>query len=45
VTRIISPRFIHDAHVGFVAFFFLAWIWFGLGVWKRYLCVMQSLQC
>jgi len=45
LTRIITPRFVHDAHIGFVAFFFLAWLWFGLGVWKRYLCVQQGLQC
>lgn len=45
VTRAISPRFIHDAHVGLVAFFILGCFWFGLGAWKRYLCVMQSLQC
>ena len=44
-TRFITPRFIHDAHVGFVAFFILACLWFGLGVWKRYLCVTHGLQC
>ena len=45
LTRIVTPRIIHDAHVGLVAFFFLACIWFGLGVWKRYLCVTHGLQC
>ena len=44
-TRFITPRFIHDAHVGFVAFFILACLWIGLGVWKRYLCVTHGLQC
>ena len=45
LTRIITPRFIHDAHVGLVAFFFLACLWYGLAIWKRYLCVQQGLQC
>jgi hypothetical protein len=44
-TRAVSPRFIHDAHIGLVAFFLLTCLWFGLGVWKRYLCAVQSLQC
>ena len=45
LTRILSPRFIHDAHIGLVAFFFLAWMWVGLAFWKRYLCTLQNLQC
>ena len=45
LTRIISPRFIHDAHIGLVAFFFLVWIWFGLAVAKHYLCAAHGLQC
>ena len=44
-TRAITPRFIHDAHVGLVAFFFLACLWFGLAVAKHSMCVAQSLQC
>ena len=44
-TRVISPRFIHDAHIGLVAFFLLGCLWFGLGLWKRYLCVIQGVQC
>ena len=43
--RIISPRFIHDAHIGMVAFFFLALMWVGLAFWKRYLCTLHNLQC
>ena len=43
--RAVTPRFIHDAHIGLVAFFFLAWIWVGLAFWKRYLCTLQNLQC
>ena len=45
LTRIVTPRFIHDAHIGLVAFFFLGCLWFGLQIWKRYLCAMHSLQC
>ena len=26
-TRIITPRFVHDSHVGLVAFMLLLWIW------------------
>jgi hypothetical protein len=44
-TRIITPNFIHDAHIGFVAFFILAWLWVGLAAAKRYMCVAQGLQC
>jgi hypothetical protein len=45
LTRIITPRFVHDAHVGFVAFFILAWLWLGLALAKRYMCAAQGLQC
>jgi hypothetical protein len=44
-TRVITPRFVHDAHVGFVAFFILIWLWFGLAVAKHYMCTSQGLQC
>jgi hypothetical protein len=44
-TRAITPRFIHDAHIGMVAFFLLFWAWIGLEFWKRYLCVTRGLQC
>ena|SRR5688572_7912568 len=44
-TRFISPRFVHDAHIGLVAFFILAWLWIGLAVAKRHMCVAQGLQC
>ena len=43
--RFITPRFVHDAHIGLVAFFFLFWLWIGLEFWKRYLCVTNGLQC
>ena len=45
VTRIITPRFVHDAHIGFVAFFILAWLWLGLAVAKHYMCAAQGLPC
>ena len=44
-TRFITPRFVHDAHVGLVAFFILAWLWFGLAVVRHHLCVAQGLPC
>ena len=45
LTRAITPRFVHDAHVGFVSFFLLACLWLGLAFAKRYLCFVQGLQC
>jgi hypothetical protein len=44
-TRIITPRFIHDAHVGLVAFFILICLWMGLAIVKHNMCVAQGLQC
>ncbi len=44
-TRLISPRFIHDAHIGLVAFFLVLWLWIGLAFWKHSLCTAQGLQC
>jgi len=44
-TRIITPRFIHDAHVGLVAFILIVWLWIALAGCKRYLCVSQWIQC
>lgn len=45
VARTISPRFIVDAHIPFVAFFLLFWLWITLAVLKRYVCVTNGLQC
>ncbi len=45
VSRAISPRFIVDAHIPFVAFFLLFWLWIALAVLKRYVCVTNGLQC
>ncbi len=45
ITRVITPRFIVDAHIPFVAFFLLFWLWIALAVLKRYLCLTNGLQC
>lgn len=43
--RVITPRFIIDKHIPFVTFFLLFWLWIGLAVAKRYVCLAQSLNC
>lgn len=43
--RFIAPRFIVDAHIPFLTFFLLFWIWAALIIGKRYLCATQGLQC
>ena len=45
LTRAIAPRFVHDAHIGLLAFFFLLWLWLGLAYTKNHLCVARGLQC
>jgi len=40
-----TPRFVHDAHIGLLAFFILVWLWLGLAFAKRYLCISQGLDC
>jgi len=45
LTRIITPRVVHDAHGGLIAFFLLAWLWLGLALAKHHMCVAQGLQC
>lgn len=45
LVRWITPRFIIDQHVPFVTFFLLFWLWIGLAVAKRYVCVSQGLAC
>jgi hypothetical protein len=35
--RFISPRAILDAHIPFVTFFLLVWLWIGLAAAKQYL--------
>lgn len=43
--RFITPRFIVDAHIPFLAFFLLFWIWVAVSIAKRYVCATQGLQC
>ncbi|HVL77300.1 MAG TPA: hypothetical protein VM406_14905 [Noviherbaspirillum sp.] len=43
--RFVTPRFIIDAHIPFVTFFLLFWIWIALAAFKRYVCVTQGLVC
>jgi hypothetical protein len=45
VVRVITPRFIIDRHIPFVTFFLLFWLWIGLAVAKRYVCVSNGLAC
>ena len=45
VVRVITPRFILDRHLPFVAFFLLFWLWIGLAFAKRYVCVVNGLAC
>ena len=45
LARIISPRFVPDAHVPWIAFFILFWVWLGLGIAKHALCAAKGLQC
>ncbi|MEW6119231.1 MAG: hypothetical protein AB1593_03990 [Pseudomonadota bacterium] len=43
--RFVTPRAILDAHVPWVAFFVLLWMWIGLAVAKRHLCGLHGLAC
>lgn len=43
--RIVTPPFIIDKHIPFVTFFLLFWLWIGLALVKRYVCVTQGLTC
>jgi hypothetical protein len=45
VTRAVTPRVIHDAHIGFVTFFFLACLWLALAFAKHSMCTARGLQC
>jgi hypothetical protein len=44
-TRVITPRIVKDEHIPIAAFMLLLWLWIGLAVAKRYLCVSQGLAC
>lgn len=43
--RFITPKIILDAHIPFLSFFLLFWLWLGLALLRRYLCAMQGLTC
>lgn len=45
VVRVITPRFVLDRHLPFVAFFLLFWLWIGLALAKRYVCAVNGLAC
>ena len=45
LTRVITPRFVHDAHVGFITFLILLWLWFGLAYAKHQMCLSRGLEC
>lgn len=43
--RYITPRVVIDAHIPFLTFFLLFWLWIALAAAKRYLCAAHGLQC
>jgi hypothetical protein len=45
ITRAITPRVVRDEHVWIAAFLLVLWLWIGLGIAKRYICVTQNLVC
>ena len=44
-TRLITPRLIRDDHIPVAAFLLVLWLWIGLAIAKRYVCVSQGLDC
>jgi hypothetical protein len=45
LARLISPRFIADAHLGLASFFIVFWLWVALIYAKGYVCHTQNLAC
>ena len=45
ITRAITPRLVRDEHIPYAAFLLLLWLWIGLAMAKRYVCVSQGLDC
>lgn len=45
LVRTIAPKRIADAHIGWVSFFALLWLWFALVYAKGYVCHAQHLAC
>jgi hypothetical protein len=45
LTRAITPRLVRDGHIPIAAFLLLLWMWIGLAMAKRYICVSRALDC
>lgn len=45
IVRFITPRFVIDRHIPFLAFLLLLWLWLALAFLKRYLCTLHGLSC
>jgi hypothetical protein len=45
LARKVSPRFVPDAHVPWIAFFLLFWIYVALGFAKLALCDSHGIDC
>ena len=45
LTRAITPRLVRDDHIPIATFLLLLWLWVGLALAKRYICVNQGLAC
>jgi hypothetical protein len=43
--RVITPRFVIDAHIPTLTFFLLFWLWIVLAIVKRHLCGLHGLAC
>lgn len=43
--RKITPRLVLDAHIPFLAFFMLFWLWIALAWLKRAVCLAHGLSC
>ena len=45
VVRAVSPRIVRDEHIPVAAFLLLLWLWIGLALARRYVCVSEALAC
>ena len=45
LTRLITPRFIRDDHIPFASFLLMLWLWIGLAIAKRHVCLSRGLDC
>lgn len=43
--RAITPKAILDAHIPFIAFFLLFWLWLALAYYRHQLCIAHQLAC